>query len=190
MSYAIRLAQPDDFGELASLFEREFSPCYCRYWHFGGTNKEWEARCGLAPHENRAELGAALERGSDEARGLVARVAGEQPIVGWMKLAPQRSLAKLLARSPYRGLDAPDTFSIGCFLVDAAHRRKGVARALLEGAITLAPSLGCKALEAYPRVFDGLHDFEQLTGPHALFVSLGFEVVRDQPQYPVLRRAV
>lgn len=188
MAYDVRLAQPDDFVELAALFERDFSPCYCRYWHFGGTNKEWEARCGLEPQKNRDELGAALAAQHDEARGLVARVSGAPQIVGWMKLAPQPALKKLLARSPYRGLEAPDTFSIGCFLVDPAHRRKGVARALLEGAIAVAPSLGCKTIEAYPRVFDGLHDFEQFTGPYELFTSLGFEVAREQPQYPVLRR--
>lgn len=185
MTYAVTLAGPEDFAALSALFERDASPCYCRYWHFTGTNKEWEARCGLAPEENREELGRALESRSDEARGLVARDA--ERLVGWMKLAPQPTLKKLLARSPYRGLEAPDVFSIGCFLVDPEYRRKGVARALVQGAIAIAPSLGAHALEAYPRVFSGLHDFEQFTGPYELFTSLGFEVVRDQPQYPVLR---
>lgn len=189
-AYDVTLAAADDFEELAALFARDHSPCFCRYWHFTGTNKEWEARVALEPERNRAELGEALARGSDEARGLLARPQGQRTVVGWMKLAPQREVTKILARVPYRGLEAPDTFSIGCFLVDPEYRRKGVARALLEGAIAVAPSLGAKTLEAYPRVFDGLHDFEMWTGPVELFRAFGFEVVRDQPQYPVFRRAL
>ncbi len=181
---------PTDEAALLSLFARDHSPCHCRYWHFTGTNKEWEARCALEPQVNAAELSAALAAKSDEARGLVARSPDAPTILGWMKLAPQRALSKLLARPTYRGLETSGVFSIGCFLVDPAHRRQGVARALVTRAIELAPSWGATALEAYPRVFEGMHDFEQWTGPARLFAELGFETFRDQPQYPVLRRSV
>lgn len=191
MSVVVAAVGPEDFEALAALFERDHSPCYCRYWHFGGTNKEWEARCAFAPHENREELGRALAARSDEARGLVARMSGSDEVVGWMKLAPRRALPKLLARSTYRELDDPgDVWSIGCFLVDPAHRRQGVARALVEGAIPIARSWGARFLEAYPRVFEGMHDFEQWTGPMPLYEQLGFTIVRDQVQYPVVRRAL
>jgi GNAT superfamily N-acetyltransferase len=183
----VRLVEAGDFVALAALFDREHSPCFCRFWHFAGTNKEWEARCGLSPEVNRTELEASLRSG--ETRGMIA-LEGDRAI-GWMKLHPRAELIKLTARSPYKELDRiPDVWSIGCFLIDSLHRRQGVARALLEGAIAHAPSLGARALEGYPRVFDGLHDFEQWTGPIGLFEQLGFEVVRDQPQYPVLRRAL
>ena len=108
-----------------------------------------------------------------------------------MKVSRRGWVPKLLARSPYKNLDAPedgDVFSIGCFLIDPAHRRKGVARAMLKEAIRVVPSWGGGYLEGYPRVFDGLHDFEHFTGPPTLYQELGFEVVRDQPHYPVLRR--
>lgn len=176
-----RLVTPSDFAALAALFERDNSPCYCRYWHFTGTNKEWEARCAFEPEKNRAELAEYLE-----GTGVVA-LDGDA-VIGWMKLVPQQTLVKLLARSPYKGLESPDAFSIGCFLVDPARRRQGVARALVEAAIPIARARGATFLEAYPRVFEGLHDFEQWTGPNKLFESLGFEVHRDQPQYPVLRK--
>jgi GNAT superfamily N-acetyltransferase len=193
VSYEVRLVTPEDRLALEALFERDHSPCYCRYWHFTGTNKEWEARCAFEPHENRAELAEALETRSEQAIGLIARATEPSeapPLIGWMKLIPQRALPKLLARSPYKNLETPDVFSIGCFLIDPAHRRRGVARALVEAAITVAPTLGARYLEAYPRVFEGMHDAEQWTGPFAMFESLGFEVVRDQPQYPVVRRRV
>jgi len=176
-----RLVTPSDFAALAALFERDHSPCYCRYYHFTGTNKEWEARCAVEPEKNREELQGALE-----GTGVVAVDA--DAIVGWMKLVPQRTLTKLLARSPYKGLESPDTYSIGCFLVDPTRRRQGVARAMVEAAIPIARALGATYLEAYPRVFEGMHEGEQWTGPYAMFESLGFAIHRDQPQYPVMRK--
>ena len=125
-----REVDPSDFAALAALFERDHSPCYCRYWHFQGTNKEWEARCGLEPEENKKELERSLAIG--ETRGIVA-LDGDA-IVGWMKVSRRGWVPKLLARSPYKNLDVPedgDVFSIGCFLVDPACRRRGVARAML-----------------------------------------------------------
>ncbi len=181
----VRAAAKDDFASLAALFERDHSPCYCRYWHFAGTNKEWEARCALEPEKNREELASAL--GAGEGYGLIAVDA---TVVGWMKLVPQPAMHKLLKRSPYKALEAPEVWSIGCFLVDPEHRRRGVATALVRGALELAPALGAKVLEAYPRVFEGMHDGEQWTGPYAMFASLGFEVFRDQPQYPVVRKTL
>ena len=80
--------------------------------------------------------------------------------------------------------------SIGCFVVDPAMRRRGVARALVQGAIDVGPSWGARFLEAYPRRSDhALHDGEAWTGPERVFAELGFEVARDALQYPVLRRA-
>jgi GNAT superfamily N-acetyltransferase len=192
MSVTVEEVGAQDSEDLQALFARDHSPCYCRYWHFAGTNKEWEARCAFEREVNATELDAALKARSDEARGLVARLGDERTLVGWMKLAPQRALPKLLARPPYRGLETTGVFAIGCFLVAPAHRRQGIARALVTRAIELAPSWGATHLEAYPRVAvgggEGLHDFEQWTGPGKLFEELGFEVHRDQPQYPVLRR--
>lgn len=186
-----------DVAGLIALMQRDGNPCFCRYWHFSGTNKEWEARCGLDAQANERELREAIELGRDDGRGLVARDPEDRAlVVGWMKLTPRRTLTKLLARVPYRGLDdqarpASDTLAIGCFVVDPTRRRQGVARALVEAAIRLAPSLGASFVEAYPRVSEQpLHDGEAWMGPHRLFMDLGFEVARESPQYPVLRRKV
>ncbi len=178
--------EPRHGAALAALFEREGSPCHCRYWHFKGTNKEWQARCGLEPERNRAELFSAL--GTDEASGLCAFDGAL--VVGWMKLTAR--LPKLLERLPYRELDDPGpVLTIGCFLVDPSYRRQGVAARLLDAAIAFAPSRGARFLEAYPRVSEApLHEGELWQGPHGLFLSRGFTVVRDAPQYPVLRRSL
>ena len=180
-----------DAPALVALMKRDGSPCFCRYWHFSGTNKEWEARCALEPQTNERELLGAVGRADDEARGLIARANGD--VVGWMKLTWRRALPKLTARVPYRELDLDPArvLSIGCFLVDPAMRRRGVARALVKGAIGIAPTWGARFLEAYPRrSAHALHDGEAWTGPERVFVELGFEVAREAPQYPVLRFAL
>lgn len=189
-----RAVEPDDAEPLARLFEREGCPCYCRYWHFQGTNKEWEARVAFAQHESRRELVEAVRAQSVEGRGLVA-LSGARPgeIVGWLKLLPRPALAKLLARSPYKALDAEgptEVLSIGCLLIDPAERRRGVARALVAAAVEEAGKQGALAIEAYPRdVREKVHDGELWMGPRSVYDALGFVPVRgDGGQYPVLRR--
>jgi len=190
----VTVVDASDADALAALFARDVCPCYCRYWHFEGTNKEWELRCATDPSISERELRDAIAARSIEASGLVARIDADPTIVGWMKLAPRASLPKLTARPPYRALDedASTVWSIGCFLVDAAHRRQGVARALLARAIEVAPKLGARFLEAYPRTAPDrmLHDAEAWNGHYETYLALGFSVVRESPQYPVMRRPV
>jgi len=189
-AFVVAPVTAEDAPALVTLMKREGTPCFCRYWHFAGTNKEWEARCALEPQVNEAQLVEAITRRGEEGMGLVARE--RETTIGWMKLTWRRALPKLTARVPYRDLDLEGgrVLSIGCFVVDPAMRRRGVARALVQGAIDVGPSWGARFLEAYPRRSDhALHDGEAWTGPERVFAELGFEVARDALQYPVLRRA-
>jgi GNAT superfamily N-acetyltransferase len=47
-------------------------------------------------------------------------------------------------------VDDVAVWSIGCFVVRTGYRRRGVARALLDGAVEYARSMGAPAVEAYP----------------------------------------
>ncbi len=197
MTLAVTPATPDDAVALAELFDREGSPCFCRYWHFAGTNKEWEARCAFDRDRSRDELVAAVRTRTVEGQGMVARTSARPgAIVGWLKLTPRAALSKLLARSPYQQLrgegPAPDVFAIGCLLIDPAERRRGVARALVEGGIELARLRGARAIEAYPRdAREPLHDGEHWMGPRSLYDQLGFEAIHgDGGPYPVLRKSL
>jgi len=93
---------------------------------------------------------------------------------------------KLRNLPTYRAADlGPDdgVWSIGCFLIDAPYRKRGLARALVQAGITHVRALGARALEAYPR--EGLHAQEAWTGPPSAFA--GFEQVAGEKPYPVLR---
>jgi GNAT superfamily N-acetyltransferase len=192
-------AGPAHAEGLVALFEAAGSPCYCRFWHFTGTNNAWLERTALAAHENRAELEAAIAQGSDEARGIVAiaTIDAEPPrVVGWLKVAPAASVTKAYDRRLYRKLpcfegDRSGVYLIGCALVHPEHRRQGVAAALVGSAVQFATLWGASALEALPRRSkEPMSDEELWTGPMEVFTAHGFEVVNDFEPYPVLRRTL
>ena len=186
-------AAPEHLAGLVALFEAAGSPCYCRFWHFEGDNNAWLDRCYNAPSDSRAEFEAALASGSDEARGIVA--SDERgDLVGWLKVAPVAAVKKAYARRLYRGLpcfdgDRSGVFLIGCALVHPAHRHRGVANALVAGAVRIAPSWGARALEAFPRrPREPVSDDELWTGPMGVYDNSGFVEVHTFDPYPVLRR--
>jgi GNAT superfamily N-acetyltransferase len=192
MSVLTEAAGPEHRERLAALFEAAGSPCYCRFWHFSGTNNAWLERCATAAAGNRAELEAALAAGSDEARGVVALSGGD--VVGWLKVAPAAAVKKAYDRRLYRGLpcfegDREGVFLVGCALVHPSHRRRGVATALVAGAVRVAAGWGARALEALPRrPREPVSDEELWTGPMGAFTANGFVEVSAFDPYPVLRR--
>ena len=195
-TYEVTEAGPADADDLAELFRATGSPCFCRFWHFGGTNNEWLDRCANAPGDNERELRDALTRGEDEARGVIARRRGERAVVGWMKVAPAPAMKKAYDRRLYRGLpcfagDRTGVFAIGCLLVHPEHRKRALSEALVRGAIMLAPAWGARALEAFPRrPREPVRDEELWTGPMSAFERNGFVEVHTFDPYPVLRRDV
>jgi GNAT superfamily N-acetyltransferase len=192
MSVTVEAARADHERGLLALFEAAGSPCYCRFWHFSGSNNAWLERAASAPSDNQAELSAALSLGHDEARGVVATSRDE--LIGWLKVAPAAVMQKAYDRRLYRGLpcfagDRAGVFLIGCVLVHPDHRRQGVATRLVEGAVRIAPSWGARALEALPRrPREPVSDEELWTGPMSAFEKNGFVEVHAFEPYPVLRR--
>ena len=192
MTIDVAIARAEHVPGLLALFEACASSCYCRYWHFTGTKNEWLDRCAHRPEENARELEDAVRTDDPTGRGLVALRAGA--VVGWMKLTARVALPKLRALPVYRSLSLPDgatTFSIACLLVRPDLRRRGVARALVGAAGTLAHAWGAAAVEGYPRrSTDPLHDEEAWQGPERVFVEAAFEPVHDAGPYPVYRKPV
>lgn len=187
----IQRVRPEHGPRLAALLETSGHGCFCRYWHFGGNHREWLARCFHAPEENRAELLAALQAESEEASGIVAE-AGSGELIGWLKLAPALVAKKVYEQRLYKSLpcfqrDPTGVLSVGCLFVRESERRRGVATALLRGAIDLARAAGARAIEAFPRSDTDVADAALMMGPLALFLREGFEIVNDFTPYPVVR---
>jgi GNAT superfamily N-acetyltransferase len=113
-------------------------------------------------------------------------------LIGWLKLSPAALMGKLYEQRLYKGLpclqrDAAGVWTVGCLFVREDQRRRGVATALLAGAIQSAADAGARALEAFPRSDLDVAAAALMMGPLALFVRAGFEVVHEFAPYPVLR---
>jgi GNAT superfamily N-acetyltransferase len=181
---------PEWLDGLCALFEAHSRGCYCRYWHYGDGPNEWIGRCHLEPERNRGELVAAV--GEQQLPGGVVALEGDA-LVGWLKLARAPELPKLYGQRLYRRLPCFDgareaVWVIGCVLVAPSARRRGVARALVEGAVACARRHGAAAVEALPRrPRDAVRDEELLMGPANSYLALGFEQVGGEDPYPVLR---
>ncbi len=114
--------------------------CWCQAWR--GTRRS----DGLGS-DNRARLEAQVRDGSF-APGVIAYLDREP--VGWCGLGPRAAMPRLVGSRTIPAVDDAPAWSIGCFVVRPGYRRRGVARALLRGAITYARSQGAPAVEAYP----------------------------------------
>lgn len=187
----LEAAEPKHGAALVSLFERSATPCHCQYWHFTGDKNAWLDRLFHAPELNRA---AFLEHlAQPGVKGIVA--LRDERAVGWMKLCPAASIPKLYEQRLYKGLPCfngprEGVLSVGCFLVDEDFRREGVARALIRHGLSVAAQTGARAIEAFPRRSEQAGPAELWTGPSALFLEAGFEIVNDFAPYPVMRYAV
>ncbi|HTM44614.1 MAG TPA: GNAT family N-acetyltransferase [Polyangiaceae bacterium] len=176
-------------GPLAALFKETHSGCYCQFWHFSGDKNDWQLRCAEG-EGNCAQMRSSLETDSAHMHGFVA-LSGDRA-VGWLKLSAATEIDKLYEQRLYRGLpcftgDRAGIYTIGCMLVASDVRRQGVARGLLQAAITWAQMNGARAIEAFPRRVDQPHDSDLWLGPLGLFEEFGFQMVHAFEPYPVLR---
>jgi GNAT superfamily N-acetyltransferase len=179
---------------LLALFDSAGSGCYCNYWYFAGDKNAWLERCYIKPEENRAALTARLS--APDLCGVVALLG--ETVVGWMNLSRAAAVPRLYDQRVYRALPCfepaagarEQVYAVACCYVAEPERGRGVAQALLNGAIATAKGAGASALEAFPRaapVGERLRPDEVWMGPEALFLAAGFSQVSDFRPYPVLR---
>lgn len=111
------------------------------------------------------------------APGVVA-YEGAKP-VGWAGIAPRDELHEY-GRTRYRPSDAAD-WVVYCFRVRAGHTGRGIAHALLAGAVDHARASGATRVVGHP--IDGHGDRLDRTlasvGTRGMFERAGFVVVRE-----------
>lgn len=116
--------------------------CYCQAWR--GSDSPLGRR---EPARNRMLLESQVAAG-EFAPGLIAYLEGEP--VGWCGLGPRAAMPRLVNSRTIPAIDDLPVWSIGCFRISVGYRRRGVARALLAGAVDYAHGMGAPAVEAYP----------------------------------------
>jgi len=112
------------------------------------------------------------------APGVLAYQGGE--VVGWAAVAPRSELPfERSTKIPH--VDNLPVWSAWCIRVRPGHRGKGIAFALLRGAVDYAASKGAPAVEGYP--VDNKGQKVDLTmafvGTRSLFEKVGFTKAAD-----------
>ena len=177
---------PDRWPDLAHLFgpRGAYGGCWCMYFRL--PRGEWSAGCGDG---NKAAFRRIVRRGDEP--GLLA-YAGEEP-VGWCAVAPREEYGGLARSRIAKPVDERPVWSITCFYVAKAFRRRGVTVALLEGAASFVAGRGGSILEGYPAEPAGgaWPDAYAYHGTVAAFAKAGFrEVARPSKTRAVMRRIV
>jgi GNAT superfamily N-acetyltransferase len=106
---------------------------------------------------------------------------GDVP-VGWAGVAPRADLASFArANSKIPHLDDQPVWTVWCFRTRAGNRGRGIAHALLAGAVDFARAHGAPAIEGYPVDNRGARVNQTMAyvGTVALFERAGFEKVSD-----------
>jgi GNAT superfamily N-acetyltransferase len=180
----------DRWGDLVELFERPGASiargCYCMFYRRSGKH---DVPAGMTYSEaNKRALKSLVDRGV--VPGLIG-YENDRPI-GWVSLGPREDYARLKRSPVMKPVDERPVWSIICFVVDPKTRHRGVAEAMLKGAVTWARKQGATLLEAYPCDKPAkAADDSMWFGAKSMFDRAGFiEVARRKPTRPVMRKSV
>ncbi len=168
---------PDRRADWLALFDGkgfadnpEWSGCYCRCYHFAGSQEEWDAEPAEA---NRAAACGLIAEGTMQ--GWLAIRDGET--VGWINAGPKQSFAGL-SGNDVPGLHDEETAMITCFLIEPGSRGTGIASRLLDMAVAGLARQGMRRVEAKPAK-SATAQAGNYHGPLAMYERAGFAIVGD-----------
>ncbi|MEO6502961.1 MAG: GNAT family N-acetyltransferase [Jatrophihabitantaceae bacterium] len=174
MSVEVRPATGDRFDDVATILgpkNQVSSVCWCLSHRVDSkTNREL---VGPARGEYVREL-----CGRAVAPGVLAYAEGD--VVGWAAVAPRSELPFARSRRiPH--VDDLQVWSLWCLRVRPGHRGKGIAHALIDGAVGYARSQRAPAVEGYPVDNQGAKvDITMAyVGTRRLFERAGFTKAAD-----------
>jgi GNAT superfamily N-acetyltransferase len=180
----IRALTPELAGDFFAFFDhRAFADnpywkgCYCTFFHRPERITEEERKQRPTRREQARTL---IQDGV--LKGYLA-YGDEGSVLGWCNANRKTEFARLGTTSPAEA----GVVSVVCFVVDPAHRRRGIARALLERVIQDATDLGFRWVEAYPSS-RAKSESGHYHGPVTLYLALGFKKILGRKQ--VVRKAL
>jgi len=175
---------PARWDDLVELFgpNGACAGCWCMWWRL--TQTQFNRDAGAA---NRKALKEIVDEG--RVPGLLAYLDGKP--VGWCSVAPREEYGRVVRSRTLRSVDDQPVWSIVCFYIDRAHRKRGVAKALIESAVNYASKRGAKIVEGYPLDPDAasVTSSSAYVGTLPMFREAGFdEVARRSKGRPIMRR--
>ena len=141
----VRPLRSDDWSNIQELFGEKGAcgGCWCMAWRVPRGGKLWEESKG---DPNKLAFKKLVTSGG--ATGCLAFANGEP--VGWCSVGPRTAFSRLERIKALATEWDERTWSITCFYIPARWRHRGVATALLAGAVEVARDRGARHLEAYP----------------------------------------
>lgn len=166
-------ATEDRFDDVAALLapRRPDAPaCWCLAYRI--SSQEFNR---LRGDERPARLRSFFE--AELAPGVIAYDDGDP--VGWCAFGPRSQMGRLQRSKTIPHVDDRPVVSVVCFVVRADHRRRGVARTMLDAATNYLRAQGVETVEAYPIDNDGrkVSTAFAYVGTVPLFERSGFEKV-------------
>lgn len=185
------------FDKVAFTDNPEWSGCYCQFYHFEGTRKDWTRR---SSKENRE---AAIKLINSEKMNGFLVYYNRNPI-GWCN-ANSKDDYPVLIQDEYPIVYLPDIFTtdieqqnriinhiseektacIVCLLIAPEYRKKGIARKLLKFIIEYYISKNFDYIEAYPRKKVKFPYCAE--GPISLYESEGFLLYKEHDEFYIVR---
>jgi GNAT superfamily N-acetyltransferase len=165
-----RELEPGLWPDLETLFGKNGAcgGCWCQWWRIAGV-EHWKDVKGEVAH---FRLCRQVQEG--HAHGILAYDGDEA--VGWCSFEPRLSFPRLQRSPSFKGTATEGVWFVGCFFVERAWRRHGVADLLLSESLKLMEREGAQVVEACPK---DTHDKAQpdafvYTGTCAMFERHGF----------------
>jgi len=188
-SYSVRPLDATTWDAFAELVERNggvFGGCWCMGHHEADGGGSYQTIRGLDKRATKEEL---VRTGRAHAAVVFDESGSAQ---GWAKFGRTTELPILHQHRRAYEKDAPvrPEWRVACFYTDTKHRREGVARAALAGALDLIALDGGGTVEAIPEVTDGrvAHGRFLFVASVELFEDHGFERVRQLGKWAWLVR--
>lgn len=188
MEIKIKPLEPELIGDFLYFFDNvaftdnpDWAECYCHFYHFNGSNKEWMIRTGIENRNASIELIKARKM-----NGYFAYLDNKP--VGWCNANLKENFRKLLHIEDLKTIFDGKLASIVCFVISHLHRRKGIARMLLQYACKDLKDKGYNCIEAYPRKSEKLSDALQYHGPLSLYKSEGFNIHKELKDFYIVRK--
>jgi GNAT superfamily N-acetyltransferase len=173
MTVEVHPATPDRFDAAATVLRPKSDvagACWCLSYRLSsGDNNTLSG-------DDRAAYLRELT-GRRPAPGMVGYLDG-QP-VGWCGVGPRADVARLRRSRTIPHVDDRPVWSVFCFVVRPGFRRRGITRALLDGAVAYARDNGAATIEGYPVDPEGrrIHQAAAYVGMIGIFDDAGFERV-------------
>lgn len=159
------------FDQLVASEGGVWGGCWCIGFHLDPKGPKGQCK----PYrENKQRL-------VQEGRALASLVFEGDEAVGWCQFGRTDDLPNIKNRKNYEAeLDRLPEWRIPCFYVGKKHRKKGVAKIALAGALAEIARLGGGTVEAYPFDVEGQKTSSSFLhgGTLAMFERMGFERVR------------